>query len=229
MATMTMGDEVKFKLHVDEFQRAADRLAAYSKRDGETFMKEQVRGFIRHLLDFTPPSRGSTRGVKAKKLGEQAITGDIRAVFRGVSDPKRADVDSMAQMRSVLKSRRRSGSMRVAKGGTKLKAPKALIAELIKAKKARVGYLASAWATAAQSVGKIRVPAWVSRHAAPGSTDIKVRDGEISASITNAVEWAAKVNGLRARVNAALRVQTRSMEKRLLYFFANVKGKSGFD
>jgi hypothetical protein len=119
--------------------------------------------------------------------------------------------------------------MRVAKGGTKLKAPKALIAELIKAKKARVGYLASAWATAAQSVGKIRVPAWVSRHAAPGSTDITVKDGEISASITNAVEWAAKVNGLRARVNAALRVQTRSMEKRLLYFFANVKGKSGFD
>ena len=169
---MTMGDEVKFKLHVDEFQRAADRLAHYSKRDGETFMKEQVRGFIRHLLDLTPPSRGSTRGVKAKKLGEQAIVGDIRAVFRGVSDPKRADVDSMAQMRSMLKSRRNSGSMRVAKGGTKLKAPKALIAELIKAKKARVGYLASAWATAALSVGKIRVPAWVSRHAAPGSTDI---------------------------------------------------------
>jgi hypothetical protein len=110
---MTMADEVKFKLHVDEFQRAADRLAHYSKRDGETFMKEQIRGFIRHLLDFTPPSRGSTRGVKAKKLGEQAIVGDIRAVFRGVSDSKRADVDSMAQMRSVLKSRRRSGTMRV--------------------------------------------------------------------------------------------------------------------
>jgi hypothetical protein len=44
-----MGDEVKFKLHVDEFQRAADRLAAYSKRDGETFLKEQVRGFSFHL------------------------------------------------------------------------------------------------------------------------------------------------------------------------------------
>ena len=43
------------------------------------------------------------------------------------------------------------------------------------------------------------------------------------------MEWAAKVNGLRARVNAALRVQARSMEKCLLYFFANVKGKSGFD
>jgi hypothetical protein len=224
-----MGDEVKFQLHVDEFQRAAEKLAKYSKRDGETFMKEQVRGFIRHLLDFTPPSRGSTRGVKAKKLGEQAIIGDIRAVFRGVSDPKRAEVDSVAQMRSVLKSRRRSGSMRVANGGTKIKAPKALIAELIKIKKARVGYLASAWATAAQGVGKIRVPAWMSRHAAPGNTDFQVRDGEITASITNAVEWAGKVNGLRARVNAALRVQTRSMEKRLLYFLINVKTKSGFD
>jgi hypothetical protein len=224
-----MSDEVKFKLHVDEFQRAAEQLAAYSKRDGETFMKEQVRGFIRHLLDFTPPSRGSTRGVKAKRLGEQAITGDIRAVFRGVSDPKRADVDSVAQMRAVLKSRRKSGSLRVAKGGTKIKAPSALIAELIKAKKARVGYLASAWATAARGVGKIRVPAWVSRHAAPGNTDITVRDGEISASITNAVEWAGKVNGLRARVNAALRAQSRAMEKRLLFYIINVRRKSGFD
>jgi len=224
-----MSDEVKFKLHVDEFQRAAEQLAAYSKRDGETFMKEQVRGFIRHLLDFTPPSRGSTRGVKAKRLGEQAITGDIRAVFRGVSDPMRADVDSVAQMHAVLKSRRKSGSLRVAKGGTKIKAPSALIAELIKAKKARVGYLASAWATAARGVGKIRVPAWVSRHAAPGNTDITVRDGEISASITNAVEWAGKVNGLRARVNAALRAQSRAMEKRLLFYIINVRRKSGFD
>lgn len=223
-----MSDEFKFKLRVEEFQYAAERLAQYSKRDGETFMKEQIRGFIRHLLDFTPPNRGGTRGVKAKKLGEQAIVGDIRAVFRGVSDPKRADVDSIAQMRSVLKSRRKSGSMRVAKGGTKLRAPRALIAELIKAKKARVGYLASAWATAARDVGKIRVPAWVSRHAAPGNTDIRVREGEISASITNAVEWAGKVNGLRARMNAALRAQTRSMEKRLLFYIINVKNKSGF-
>ena len=103
-----------------------------------------------------------------------------------------------------------------------------MIAELIKAKKARVGYLASAWATAARDVGKIRVPAWVSRHAAPGNTDIRVREGEISASITNAVEWAGKVNGLRARMNAALRAQTRSMEKRLLFYIINVKNKSGF-
>ncbi len=73
------------------------------------------------------------------------------------------------------------------------------------------------------------MPAWVSRHAAPGSTDLDVRESEITASITNAVEWAGKVNGLRARVNAALRVQTRSMEKRLRYFFANVKDKAGFD
>jgi len=224
-----MSDEFKFKLRVEEFQYAAERLAQYSKRDGETFMKEQIRGFIRHLLDFTPPNRGGTRGVKAKKLGEQAIVGDIRAVFRGVTDPKNAEADSMQQMLAILRSQRRSGSMRVAKGGGKTKAPRALIAELIKAKKARVGYLASAWATAARDVGKIRVPAWVSRHTAPGSTAIRVREASITATITNAVEWAAKVNGLRARVNAALRAQSRAMEKRLLFYLINVKNKSGFD
>jgi hypothetical protein len=223
-----MSDEFKFKLRVEEFQYAAERLAQYSKRDGETFMKEQIRGFIRHLLDFTPPNRGGTRGVKAKKLGEQAIVGDIRAVFRGVTDPKKAEADSMQQMLAILRSQRRSGSMRVAKGGEKTKAPRALIAELIKAKKTRVGYLASAWATAARDVGKIRVPAWVSRHTAPGSTAIRVREASITATITNAVEWAAKVNGLRARVNAALRAQTRSMEKRVLFYLINVKKKSGF-
>jgi hypothetical protein len=95
-------------------------------------------------------------------IQEAASRPDIRAVFRWVSNPKRADIDLVAQMRSVLKSRRKSGSMSVAKGGPKLKAPKALIAEMIKERNARVGYLASAWATAAQSVGKIRVPAWVS-------------------------------------------------------------------
>ena len=135
----------------------------------------------------------------------------------------------MQQMLAILRSQRRSGSMRVAKGGGKTKAPRALIAELIKAKKARVGYLASAWATAARDVGKIRVPAWVSRHAAPGSTAIRVREASITATITNAVEWAAKVNGLRARVNAALRAQSRAMEKRLLFYLINVKNKSGFD
>ena len=98
-----MSDEFKFKLRVEEFQYAAEKLAQYSKRDGETFMKEQIRGFIRHLLDFTPPNRGGTRGVKAKKLGEQAIVGDIRAVFRGVTDPKKAEADSMQQMLEILR------------------------------------------------------------------------------------------------------------------------------
>lgn len=223
-----MSDEFKFKLRVEEFQYAAERLAQYSKRDGETFMKEQIRGFIRHLLDFTPPSRGSRRGAKAKRGGDLAITGDVRAVFRGVTDPKKAEADSMEQMLAILRSQRRSGSMRVAKGGEKTKAPRALIAELIKAKKARVGYLASAWATAALDVGKIRVPAWVARHTAPGSTAITVQEASITATITNAVEWAGKVDGLRGRVNAALRAQSRAMEKRVLFYIINVKNKSGF-
>lgn len=223
-----MSDDVKFKLHIEEFQIAAEKLAQFSKRDSQTFMKEQIRGFIRHLLDFTPPSRGSRRGSKAKKGGDMAITADIRSVFRGVSDPKRAEADSMQQMLAILRSQRRSGSMRVAKGGEKTKAPRALIAELIKTKKARVGYLASAWASAAKDVGKIRVPAWVSRHTAPGNTAIRVRETSITATITNAVDWAGKVHGLRGRVNAALRAQTRSMEKRLLFFITNVKNKSGF-
>jgi hypothetical protein len=46
----------------------------------------------------------------------------------------------------------------------------------------------------------------VSRHAAPGSTDIQVRESEISASITNAVEWSSKVNGLLRACDVVLYV-----------------------
>lgn len=223
-----MADDVRFTLETRDFEAAAERLAYYSKRDADEFLKEQVRGFIRHIIDMTPPARGSSTGTKAKKAGEQAITSDVRAVFKGVSKPERAEVRSITEMKSVMRSRRSGSSLRVRTSGNKVAAPRALITELIKLKKQRVGYLASAWAVAARSIGKIRIPAWINRHSAPGSTRISRNGDVITASITNAVSWASGIDGLNRRVAAALRAQTRSMEKRLHYFYANVRHKAGW-
>jgi hypothetical protein len=223
-----MADDVRFTLETKDFEYAAQRLGYYSKRDADVFLKEQIRGFIRHIMDMTPPARGSRIGIKAKKAGEQAATSDVRAVFRGVKNPARADVTTVAEMKSVMRSRRGGTSIRVKSGGVKVKAPNALIKELIAYKKYRVGYLASAWAVAARGIGKIRVPNWISRHSAPGGTGITRSGDVITASITNAVSWASGVDGLNRRVAAALRAQTRSMGKRLLYFYANVRRKAGW-
>jgi hypothetical protein len=223
-----MADDVRFTLETRDFEYAAQRLGHYSKREADVFLKEQIRGFIRHIMDMTPPTRGSRTGTKAKKAGEQAVTADVRAVFRAVSKPDKAEVRSISEMKSVMRSRRGGSTMRVRTSGNKVAAPRALITELIKLKKQRVGYLASAWAVAARSIGKIRIPAWINRHSAPGGTRISRNGDIITASITNAVSWASDIEGLNRRVGAALRAQTRSMEKRLGYFYANIRNKAGW-
>ena len=223
-----MADDVRLSLDTRAFEQAALNLAAHSKRDSETFIKEQVRGLLRTVIEMTPPARGGIRGTKAKRMGEQAVTSDIRAVFSGVTKPERAEVKDLSAMQAALRSRRSGSKMRVAKGGEKIPAPRQMITELIRLKKARVGYLGSAWASAAKSIGKIRVPAWIGRHAAPGNTRISRDDGIITASITNAVEWASGVDGLNRRVTAALGAQTRAMEKRLKFYLENIKKKSGW-
>ena len=184
-------------------------------------MKEQVRGVIRELFILTPPNRGSVTGIKAKKAGENTIAADVRAVFRG-ENLKQPEVSSFSEMSKVMKASRRPGSIRATPKKIRVKAPSALIAQYIKKKQKKVGYLASAWAMAAIKVGSVRVPGWIKRHSAPGSSTIKEVPDGISASITNAVEWADTVYGLRARINAALRKQTRKINNKTRDFYKKI-------
>lgn len=179
-------------------------------------MREQVRGVIRNLLFLTPPNRGSSigrSGVKAKKMGEAAIASDVRNVFMG-THPSRSEVSSLGEMSKIMKSKKRGTSIRIKRAVNQTKASRSQITRLIKQKQSRVGYFASAWGTAAQSIGSVRVPAWIARHSAPGRSSIQEKPNGISASITNAVEWADQVYGMRSRINAALSIQARKMNNK---------------
>ena len=217
-----MPNNYSFDLRIEAFQKAAARAFALSKRDGETYMKEQVKGVLTNMLFLTPPNKGSRRGVKAKQIGEKAIKRDVRAVFVGNNSGK-VEVTSMSQMSAVMKQNKRAGSgIRAKKRAVRVRASSQLIAGYIKAKQKRVGFLVSAWATAARQVGGVRVPEWISRHSAPGKTNIhQVPDG-VAASITNAVDWADSVYGHRARINLALQIQTRNMDKRSDYYLKKI-------
>ena len=216
-----MSSNHSFDLHLAEFQKAADRAFEYSKREGEAYMREQVRGVIKALLYLTPPNRGGVRGIKAKKAGENTIAADVRSVFRG-ENLKRPEVSSFTEMSREMKKSRRAGSIRATPRKVRVKAPSALIAQYIKKKQTKVGYLASAWAMAAMTVGAVRVPNWIKRHTAPGSSIIKQVPNGISASIINAVEWADTVYGLRARINQALQIQTRLINNKTRDFYKKI-------
>lgn len=223
-----MADKLKINLDSEKFEKAAQALFENSKRDSETFIKEQVRGFARLVIDFTPPSRGSVRGTAAKKSGEGAITRDVRDVFQPAR-PKQVEVSSIAEMRSIMKSSRRSrgGKIRFVRH-PQVKVSRQMLAAFIKRKKSAVGRLASGWLGAAKSLGKVSVAAWISRHNAPGKTSIRKTSAEITAEISNEVGYASDVRGHDRRVRAALNAQAGRMERRLAHFIEKVAGKAGF-
>jgi hypothetical protein len=210
---------------IRQFQAMAGRLGQFSKRDGRALMEEQARGVINKLMIITPPSNGKTRGVKAKKLGEAAIASDVRAVFIGTT-PKRSEVSSMEDMSSVMRNKRRRGTIRVKRVNQPTRAARSMITKFIKEKQKAVGYLASGWASAARRLGKIRVPSWIGRHYAPGDADIRITTFRITATISNLVNWASDMDGIERRVQYAVRWQTRAMQNRVNNFLKKAAKKA---
>jgi len=226
---MMMSDGAKIKLRMDAFNASMRKLQQNSKRKGEDFVKEQVRGFLRYVVNFTPPNRSKVIGSKAKQSGDKAIVSDVRSLFVASRKAATADVQTIDQMKGVMKQYRKSGGLRIRRNlDKKYKAPRNLIAELIRQKKSRVGYLSSAWVMAARSIGKMTVPSWIGRHNAPGSTRMVTRNENITATVENAVTWASEVWKLRPRVAAALSAQTNAMNRRLASYLSELKNKSDF-
>lgn len=195
----------------------AEKLASFSRRDGKTLMEEQARGVLNTLLLVMPPSTTKVRGVKAKKQGEAAIASDVRKVFVG-STPNRAEVNNMGEMNRILNSKRSLGKIRIRRGVAQTRASRSMIRDFIKSKQKWVGYLASGWATAGRGLGKIRVPNWIGRHAAPGITVIDARNTSVSATLSNMVDWAHNIHRIDTRIAYAVRYQTGKMNRRVKYF-----------
>lgn len=203
--------------HTEAFMEMAEKLKSFSRRDGKTLMEEQARGVLKTLILVTPPSTTKVRGVAAKKRGEAAIASDVRAVFIG-STPKRSEVRSMSEMANIMHRSRRRGSIRITRLPQPTRAARSMITQFIKVKQKGVGYLASGWASAARGLGKVRIPSWIGRHSAPGTSVIDTQSTSVTATLTNEVEWASHIYNIDNRMRYAVRYQTGNMRKRVKHF-----------
>lgn len=203
--------------HTEAFMEMAEKLKSFSRRDGKTLMEEQARGVLKTLMLVTPPSTTKVRGVAAKKRGEAAIASDVRAVFIG-STPKRSEVRSMSEMANIMHRSRRRGSIRITRLPQPTRAARSMITQFIKVKQKGVGYLASGWASAARGLGKVRIPSWIGRHSAPGTTVIDAQSTSVTATLTNEVEWSSHIYNIDNRMRYAVRYQTGNMRRRVKHF-----------
>lgn len=68
------------RIDTSGFSRAFAAFRKTSKRDLEVLLREQARGVVRHIIAFTPPSRGKA-DLTARRRGEVAVISDIARIF----------------------------------------------------------------------------------------------------------------------------------------------------
>lgn len=76
---------LRVRIHSTSFSRAFENFMKYSKRSRADVMKEQARAVVRRLIALTPPAQGKADS-SAKKRGEASVAGDLRRIFRPVSN-----------------------------------------------------------------------------------------------------------------------------------------------
>lgn len=172
-----------------KFDAALKRFRGLSKKAVGVVLKEQARGVLRKVTDFTPPGGGGVQGTEAKKRGEAKVVGDIRKLMergrgKNVSAEAAADIhrrnrDSRGRVRREL--------------SPKIKVRASDLAKLIRDKKRMVGFLASGWKAAASKFGA-RLPAWINRHAGPGSGRVRLNATMVEVSATNSVSYASRMD-----------------------------------
>jgi hypothetical protein len=208
-------------LNTEKFLKAFDTYMRDSKRSRLEAMKTQARGILRSVIAVTPPSgwdstaEEMTSGVEAKQRGEKAILNDLAKIMRSAG---RRQPTSQSPA-SVHQAFRQASTGRVGRNLHKgTKDERFLIASGIlnayrQEKKKMVGFLASGWLPAARKLGKIRVPAWISRHAAPGHCTLSVGPKGIAFRASNEVRFAGHMKDMQRRVDYALNVQIKNMMK----------------
>lgn len=203
--------------NTDKFLKAFDTYMRGSKRSRLSALQTQARGILRSVIAVTPPSgwdpsvREMTSGTEAKRRGEQAILNDLAKIMRS-SGKRNPDPSSPA---AIHKSFRQPSTGRVQKDlrEEKFRIATAVLKAYRQETKSMVGFLASGWVPAARKLEKIRIPAWIARHSAPGHCILSVGPKGIAFRATNEVKFAGHMKDMQRRVNYAVNAQIRNISK----------------
>ncbi len=188
-----------------KFDTALKQFRALSRRAIGEILKEQARGIIRRVTEFTPPGGGGVRGTEAKKRGEAKVAGDI---FKLMERGRKKEVSSESP--ADIHRRHRDARGRVRRElSPKIKVRASDLSKLIREKKRMVGFLASGWKAAASKFNA-RLPAWITRHSGPGSAKVRSDAAMVEVSATNSVDYASRMD-IDRRIQSAIDAQAGAM------------------
>lgn len=207
-----------------EFERALKTYEAATTGGVEETLKRAAAGFVRRVISVTPPAMGRMSG--AKKIGENAISADLGAVFAPVR-LKGKRPEKTPNVPQAFRAQRGPGA-RKRKPAHKLAVDRRKYQRLRNAKKAKVGLLASGWVAAAEALG-VSLPAWIRRHGSAAGHYVLRKFGRNGAAIviTHRGKGNTKVEGFERRVKWALTAQAGALNREAKYLLTKARRKAG--
>lgn len=206
-----MNGRVRFDLR--PIQRGIKALAPQVKKSRRKLAEEAARGFVKEVVAITPPASKGKRGSAAKKAGEAAIIADLARVMVAAVQKKGVKLGDPAEIHKRLRD---PHTGRINPRNLQHPYPvdaaalRVLKRELLK----RVGELAAGWNAGAQKLG-VKLPAWVARHGGKRSSAAVINTFRVFRIIlTNAVKYVTNVDAYDRRIQAAINIQGRKMQRR---------------
>ena len=217
----------RLRFDLKPIQRGIKALAPHVKKSRRELAEEAARGFVKEVVAITPPASKGKRGSAAKKAGEGAILVDLARVMIAAMQRKGVTLGDPAEIHKRLRDPR-TGRI----NPRNLKHPYPVDAAALRALKRdlfkRVGELAAGWNAGAQKLG-VKLPAWVARHGS-GRSEVTVLNTFrlFRIILTNAVKYVGNVDDYDRRIQSAIKIQGRKMERRAEFLLTRALKQAGW-
>lgn len=220
-----MKTEIRFDLR--DIKRAIKQLEPHGKKSRRELTEQAAKGFIKEVVDITPPAGKGKRGSAAKKAGEASVLYDLARVMIGVRARGNAPLPDPAEIHQRFRDMR-TGRI----NPRNLKKPYAVDAGALRALRnellKRVGELAAGWNAGAGKLG-VKLPAWVTRHG-PRRSAVSVLDSfrQFRITLINAVKYVTSVNDYDGRIQSAITIQANKMRRQAEFLLARALKRAGW-
>ena len=220
-----MNGRMRFDLR--PIQRGIKALAPQMKKSRRELAEEAARGFVKEVVAITPPASKGKRGSGAKKAGEGAIIADLARVLVAAARRKGVKLGDPAEIHKRLRDPH-TGRI----NPRNLKAPYPVDASALRTLKrqllARVGELAAGWNAGAQKLG-VKLPAWVARHGSKRSAAAVINTfTRFRIILTNAVKYVTNVESYDRRIQSAINIQGKKMQRRAEFLLTRALRQAGW-
>ena len=222
-----------------DFRELRKAIAALQKETPKAkgkCVQQAARGFVKKIVEITPPASEGVTGNAARQRGEQIIVSDIGRIMTGAvaqGTTRRTLLDGRsgaASAEELYKRFRDSRTGRINPAGLRhpYLVPQAQVMALLRRLLGEVGWMAAGWNAAARSL-KVGLPAWIRRHGdRAGSILVRTRGEIVRIEVTNKVKFVGNVKDYNRRIQKAVDYQAGAMRRQAQYLMEKAVKKSGF-